>query len=304
MLPRSRTRSRSPSRGGGNTVSFSPPTAETPPSSVESPTASEPIIQCFCSAIRNITEICTCIGKCIGILSSNNLKHPVWVPRAPSTLARAVSLAELLSQSSPAPLPLHRLKLAVRLASSVLQFHTSGWLQDRWSNKDVYLVQRGSSQSSLEIPVVHHAFTREPPSSEASIELTIYHCNLSLFSLGIVLIELWFWKRVESPQAHNPNLARFITAAELIRTLSEDAGALYASSVKHCIYGLGPQELRLENNEFKNEVYLKVLQPLEKHLEAFCNKSLGEIFPAPSLSLPSSTQACHWCRVSRSSEGG
>lgn len=232
----------------------------------------------------------------------------MWVPRAPSTLAKAVSLAELLSQ--PAPPPRERLKLAVRLASSVLQFHTSGWLQDRWGKEDVYLVQRDFSQSSLETPVFHHTFTLEPPSSEPSMKLSIYHHNPSLFSLGIILVELWFWKCVESLQAdkcqeRDPDMARFTTAYGLINQLNEGAGAKYGNSVWHCICGLGTQEPGLEKyNEFKNEVYLKVLQPLEKHLEAFCDKSLEEIFPASSLSLPSPCQACHQCRLSRSSESG
>ena len=249
------------------------------------PSVPEKIIMCFCSAIRDITEIDTFAG----VLASKKNKHRVWVPRPPLTSARVVSLAKLLSL--PEPPMRERLKLAVRLASSVLQFHSSGWLQERWGKQDIYLIQGDSSQSSnhnLETPVVNQDLTSEVLTTRDSGETRIIHCNLSLFSLGIVLIELWFWRSVESfqadtpqadaPQAGDPETARFVTAVRLIQRLNEGAGINYGSSVRRCIHGLDHQELRLENNEFKSEVYLKVLQPLEKNLEVFCGKSLEEIF--------------------------
>ena len=223
-----------------------------------------------------MTGICTCIG----ILLSNNIKHPVWVPGAPLTSATVVPLADLLSL--PPPPMRERLKLAVKLASSVLQFHTSGWLQERWDKKDIFLVQQDSSQPSLDTPVIHHNFTLEP-SPEAPTEPSIFFYNLSLFSLGVVLIELWFWEHVESfqaniPQLQDPDTAIFTTALRLVDTLNEAAGAKYSGSVRRCIRGLDHAEPRLENKEFKNKVYFKVLQPLEDHLKEFCNKSLEEIF--------------------------
>ena len=262
-------------------VGFCLPAAETHlVETLQSRSVPEQIIESFCSTIRNITEMCTCAG----VLVSNNIKHRVWVPRAPLAHARVVPLAKLLSLSEP-PM-MERLKLAVRLASSVLQFHTSGWLQEKWGKQDIYLIQRGASQSgnpSLEMPVVLQAFTPEPTVQEASIESRIIRCNLSLFSLGIVLIELWYWKNVESfhageSQVENLDIARYITVQELIEKFHEVAGIDYSSSVRRCIRGIDHQETQLENNDFKNEVYVKVLQPLEKHLEHFSGKPLGELF--------------------------
>ena len=212
----------------------------------------------------------------------------MWVPRVPLISGRVISLAELLAM--PEPPKRERLKLAVRLASSVLQLHSTEWLRERWGKQDIYFIQRDSFQSrspSLEIPVVHQAFTPEPSVSTASIEPHIIHCNLSLFSLGIVLIELWFWRSVESfqvneHQAYDPweasDTARFTTAQRLVPILYEDAGDIYGDTVRRCIVGLDHMDSKLENNEFKNEAYLKVLQPLEKHLEFFCDEPLGKIF--------------------------
>ena len=143
-------------------VGFDLQTAETHSSYVESlavSSISEKIIECFCSTIQEITETQTSVG----VLVYNDSKHQVWVPRAPLTSARMLSLAELLSLPEP-PME-ERLKLAVRLASSVLQFHTSGWLRERWGKQDIYFIQRDSSQSqtpSLDTPVVPQSFTQEP----------------------------------------------------------------------------------------------------------------------------------------------
>ena len=196
---------------------------------------------------------------------------------------RAVSLSKLLAQSAlSAPPPVERFKLAVRLASSVLQLHTSAWLQERWGAKDIYFVQPDSCQPSLGTPVIHHDFTLGPSPPQPITKPSIIRCNLSLFSLGIVLIELWFWKSLEALQGDecnpDPDIARYITADGLVDTVNEHAGAKYGSSVRRCIRGVDHAQPQLENQEFKNKVYLQVLQPLENHLQDFCNKSLEEIF--------------------------
>ena len=275
-----------PKKKKKNTESF-PTTATTLSPHVGSSSASERIIECFCSAIRNITEICTCVG----VLVSTNSRHRVWAPKVPLAMlasARAVSLAELLSL--PEPPRKERLKLGVRLASSVLQFHRTEWLQERWGKQDIYLIQGDSSQSrslSLETPVVYQDFSSESSVSGASIESHIVHCNLSLFSLGIVLVELWFWRSVESFQADipqgsgpvaNSDTTRFNIACMLIDKVYGDAGVNYGDIFRRCIKGLDHKEIQLEDEGFKNEVYLKILQPLETHLEVFCNEPLGRIF--------------------------
>lgn len=275
-------------------VEFHLPAAETRSSHVESspaPSDSEQIIKCFCSAIRNIAEMRTCVG----ILISNNSKHQVWVPREPLpilTSARVVPLADLLSL--PEPPRRERLKLGVRLASSVLQFHRTEWLQERWGKKDICLIQGNSSQSrspSLETPVVCQAFPTEPSDLDVSMESHVFSCDVSLYSLGIVLIELWFWKSVESLQQQaiitnyqEPqyycclDTARLNSAKQLIERVYRDAGDNYGNIVRRCIIGLDHKETQLENDGFKNKVHRKVLRPLEKHLELFCDESLEKIF--------------------------
>ena len=225
----------------------------------------------------------------VGVLVSNNAKHQVWNPGAPLISARVASLAELLSL--PPPPRIERLKLGVRLASSVLQLHGTEWFQESWGKQDINLIEEGPSQSSspsLETPVVHQTFTPEPSVLEPSIKSHIIRCNLSLFSLGIVLIELWFWRSEESFQADVPQVydspkttsdtARYIRAQWLSDQLYKDAGDNYGNIVQRCIIGLDHEETQLENDKFKNEAYRKILQPLMTHLELFCDEPLEKIF--------------------------
>ena len=335
-----------------------------PPVTIQpAPIASKREIACFCSAIQNTTEI----GPYIGILASNNSKHRVWVPREPVlTSAKLVSLAELLSHAK--PLKRERLKLSVRLASSVLQFHPMGWLQPRWSKQDILLIQAGSFQvrPSLETPVIRQAFPSEPSAAEApetsaveapepsiveapetsavevpenstveapepsiaeaseisavealatsyveaptvvgpqpqaverpesaavdtpTPETAVVNCNLSLFSLGIVLMELWFWRdignsQVNRLQTNKPNschleeldIERYIEARRRIPELNHKAGRAYGDCVKRCLDGLN----HVENpEEFMREAHQKVLRPLQENLEHFYNQKLEEIF--------------------------
>ena len=245
-------------------------------------------IDSFCSTIRDIPEGSTCVG----VLVSKNNRHQVSVPRASLAMlkpAKVVSLAELLSLPSlPVPSKRERLKLGMRLASSVLQFHETTWLQERWSKRDIYLIQ-GDSQPksySLETPVVCQAFTPDPSVPETSMDPNTLILNLSLFSLGIVLIELWFWKSMESLQANKSqadcpledlDTAIYNTARTLFPKLYDEAGADYTNSVKFCIHGLGPQETKLVKYEVKNKVYQNVVQPLGTNLETFYRQPLREI---------------------------
>ena len=282
----------------------------------------------------------------------------------PVSSDKTVSLAELLSQKKPSKR--ERLKLGVRLASSVLQFQSTGWLQPRWGKQDIFLIQGDSSQSShsLETPVIRLAFppvtsvaeasvpsvietpvasaeppeppaagvpetsvveapetlvtetlgtpvteAPETPAAEASellaseppaaeepesptvdvLETAMVNCNLSLLSLGIILMELWFWQDMGTPQvnelqANKPQLCchleqldieRSMKAKRKILELKSKAGRGYSDCVKRCLDGLDYTE---NPKEFMREAHQKILRPLEKNLKHFCGQELEQIF--------------------------
>ncbi|KAF8424837.1 hypothetical protein EV426DRAFT_597389 [Tirmania nivea] len=258
------------------------------------PTTEFEAIQCLCSAIHQAPEAHTCLGLLVG---DDRMKHRIWVPKSEGvsrsihgpSLTQIVSLAEMLL-NWPKPSKKERLKLGVNLASSVLQLHETEWLRERWTKQDIFFIREplnaGARQNvDLNHPVVHQAFTAlKQPTPQEPAESLLVRCNKSLVCLGIVLIELCYWKDLNSLQNGNAgNRVECASAAHslavgMIDQLYDDAGFTYGESVRRCITGLDLRETQLECDEFKKEVYYKIVQPLERDLMEFCDASLAEIF--------------------------
>ena len=220
------------------------------------------------------------------LVSEDSKRYRLWTPKQPlniSRLARTVSLADMLSW--PKPSTEARLKLGVKLASSVMQLHETEWLNERWRKCDIFFIQEEVNPRQrpvLEYPFLHREFTtfaaEAIPQAQTSF---IVRCNKSLFSLGIVLIELCFWQSLESLRATHGQQADigttetvdYIIACRLIdsRAVHEEAGSKYDDAVRRCIIGLDHRETQLDNDDFKNEVYHRVVKLLEENLQMFYN---------------------------------
>ena len=265
-------------------------------STVDDPCFSEYIIKCFCSTLQEATDADGYLGM---LVSKENFQHRVWVPKRPLSLlgsTTTVPLADMLALQAPQSIPprKERLKFGVKLASSVMQLHQTEWLGERWSKHDILFIQEEPWQPvgvipSLEIPVVHRPFTSDTPMPDAPLESRIVRCN-SLFCLGITLIELWYWRSLESlgaihsPQKSSETLvlditAEYCIAVKMIEKLYGDAGEDYGNIVKCCITELGHRDTHLEDAGFKNEVYVKLIRPLEEYIKTFCRESdIDKIF--------------------------
>jgi len=127
-----------------------------------------------------------------------------------------------------------------------MQLHETEWLRERWGKQDIFFIQEESDQQRdgvLATPLVHRAFTSDSPMPQRSIdhESRVIRCNKSLFSLGIILVELWYWESLESFQTRfggeggTPDMAEYCTAVRLIDDLYGDAGDSYGDIVRRCI---------------------------------------------------------------------
>jgi hypothetical protein len=233
----------------------------------------------------------------LGILSSGN----IWRLRATTASycrepsADAVSLDTLLSQGI-LQRP-DRLRIGVQLASSLLQLHATGWLRESWGKGDIYFPQvTGKAQTingkvtSILQPVLNKPFVRrsfarpgaivQPQIPENATKKSPFsHTNKSLFSLGIILIELWLGQRLQDlPEfASAPNGdheygtddTECDVANQLIPRIEDEAGAMYGGAVRRCIRGLDYTATSLEDPGFKNEVHFKVVAELERSWRAY-----------------------------------
>ncbi|RPB22639.1 hypothetical protein L211DRAFT_314627 [Terfezia boudieri ATCC MYA-4762] len=249
------------------------------------------IIECLCSAIK-AARIRGC-HPCLGLLISGegNLYHKLWIPnRAWLSFQpeKHVTLDDLFNSCLPAPSIKLKLMLALKLASSVLQLHDSCWLNENWGRKDIFFVQ-GPNGPVLDKPLFYRIFPREgsqpsdtPPDTGEGASDWPSLCNRSIFCLGIILIELWHWRSLNQLQeasvgceAGLRGASEIVSAHKLVPQLFDTAGLPYATAVCRCIMGLPSDrkpEPRLEREDFKNDVYRKIVWPLEDNLKRFCDE--------------------------------
>lgn len=262
---------------------------------------------------RNTTEqiedLCLTIQRaksglaCLGVLiDGSNRRYRVWplgTPPPASELTGLLSLESLLTQPG-ALKKKDRLILGVQLASTVMQLHTTEWLSENWGKKDILFHQeitRGKGGGVVNIsPVIRKPLVRRvfappgppslsPQSTQASTKSIFMPQNQSLYSLGIVLMELWYGQRLEDLRIETDgngigdvtNMTDYMTARRLIDEIPEDAGEKYGDAVRRCINGLDHRSSSLEKDDFKNEVHMKVVSPLVENLESFCAMGLVEL---------------------------
>jgi len=173
---------------------------------------------------------------------------------SPCYLPATISLDSLLKRG---PLEVRdRLKLGVTLAMAVMQLHTTKWLgkSGSWGKRDIFFPQETSKIEtedgeavSIRKPIIDNLFVRQvfstqqettkPTKSESLVSLFVQY-DRSVFSLGIVLVELWVGKRLEDlpeyPQndVQNIDIAQYLTVDLLMDKLREQAGPMYGDAGK------------------------------------------------------------------------
>lgn len=165
----------------------------------------------------------------------------------------------------------------------MLSLRDTPWIQRTWSGKDVTLISKNGKVMS------QHAFISQSlkmqlqaadsckPSGIAAMLIK----NWTLFSLGIVLIELCMGKQIDD--LHEPDelnadgtkgeLSDFQTADRLLRmeVISDKFGKRWSDVVRRCIHcEIDEAKKSLEDLNFRKAVYNKILVELEEdHTQFF-----------------------------------
>jgi hypothetical protein len=174
-----------------------------------------------------------------------------------------------------------KLRVAVDLASSVLQLYKTPWLDEEWSDNDVFFVHRpGVPLSTLyEHPFVYRKISAPPSVQDTSAERTVGRVirNQTLFTLGILLIELLYGTSIEELQSprdvdckNTPGVV-WCTAERLVdEEIEFQGGPLYLDAVRRCIRcDFNRKESNLDDEAFQQAVFDGVVTPLEKTLQRF-----------------------------------
>ncbi|CAG8365028.1 unnamed protein product [Penicillium salamii] len=242
--------------------------------------------------------------QCLGIIEKTPEKqHRIWTteyqPQQPAFhIIRTVSLAEVLGHKDFQRE--HKSRLGLKLVSSVMQLHTTQWLTDSWSMSDISFPRSSDGIVDFNNPLIRRNFgSQGRDASQRSLDMPRPYLVASipcLFSLGIVLLELWHGKILEDlkneaeknlvrlsrslmsshhhhksnrekpPQFSDPLCARRLTE-EMV------CGPNFRNAVLRCISGLDAVYKSLEEDAFRDEVEEKIVCPLEEDLKFYCGKT-------------------------------
>ncbi|KAF4976847.1 hypothetical protein FDECE_18423 [Fusarium decemcellulare] len=166
----------------------------------------------------------------------------------------------------------HQLYLALQVALAVLKFNSTPWLSDYWSARDLYFLQSSQAHDvltslrtlHLEVDITDHRDSesglRDISEShlldEAKWDYGIR--NISLYSLGAILLSIGRWERVDLNDVGN---VRRLAAGPC------KLGPKYqrlTEQVLDCDFGLGKD---LHRPELQEAVYEKVVLELESMIE-------------------------------------
>jgi hypothetical protein len=200
-----------------------------------------------------------------------------------SYLVETVTLEKLLEHRILQPRD--RLELGVVLASAAMLLHGTIWLKDNWGKEDISFLQyhsralnpdsRGANPTIVETanpvldrPLVRREFKSGSNIVEESSQTQIVLHNSFLYSLGLILVELWFGKLGPEidpswPELTIPKIDKHLCQIE------EEAGAMYRGAVERCLKGIDHQNRDLNNDDFKTEVELRIVSNLRRHLNAY-----------------------------------
>ncbi len=258
----------------------------------------------LCRAIKDAQQAPPLRGFLRGHEDQRLVFFPIEPKRAASESHEFVSLDTLLRRSCSPGMNggadecvtltrQERYKIAVTLASSFLQLHTTPWLEDKWSKKDILFPRNETgSRPSIDRPYVARDYspaTAPAPLSPVSVSplvLSPETSRESLFRLGVVLLELCFGQAIEDqlirqqclgPNGESNELTDRMTAWMWRKDVLGESGPEFDNAIRRCLdCAFGPKSTNLADDDFKEAVYNEVVEPLEKITKCWDDYTQGK----------------------------
>ncbi|KAI4194223.1 MAG: hypothetical protein LQ350_007888 [Teloschistes chrysophthalmus] len=173
------------------------------------------------------------------------------------------------------------LRIAIALASSVIQLDGTGWLKSQWSSQDIVFplpetsTDDGQHEVNYSHPYATSNYNPHNPSTDAQTSTTdpstLVHCD-ALVALGVTLVELCFGRAIEQLQkpqdeCGNAAMTRWNTACRLQSYVYSERGKKYGSVVKRCLERrFDVASKSLEDGDLQQAVFALVVVPLQTEL--------------------------------------
>jgi hypothetical protein len=228
----------------------------------------------------SILAACGADDSCLGYLPDDNyLQHELRSIKDGTPVTSdcdLISLDTLLNRSKLTRK--QRYRLAVVLASSIVQLQTTPWLTEKLAKNNIFFYQTEYGVVADQ-PYIRHAFPSSkifprPNPEDVSLQPTLPHSTRnSLVDLGILLLELCFGQPIETQthlrdpylmdgKAHNGT--DFLTARDWVYAVGEEAGEEFENAVKCCVQCHFVGKLDWADMNFTQSVYAAVVEPLGK----------------------------------------
>lgn len=204
---------------------------------------------------------------CLGVLVDDIQGGQYQVRSQPEqkVVAGEITLSEVLkSDYRPRLTRAQRFQIALKVASSHLQLHSTSWARRQWEAKDVRFPQTGTASILLDRPFVSASFEPVPPRESRMPKLA----DKSFACLGIMLLELLFGTRTEEhelwQQLGMKNVAdplfRLMVAKRWADDVEGEAGPEYFSAVGWC---LNKSPSTLDGDQWREDLAHEVVLPLQ-----------------------------------------
>lgn len=172
-----------------------------------------------------------------------------------------------------------RFTIAVILASSLLQLHSTPWLHDRWTKNDIIFHPDEAQQRIIPHPLLCGEFHSKSAASRPSPSSTgKFNPKTALSSLGIMLLELCFGKAIEDhplrEQYFGPNnqpnvFTDISTAKEWHEDVLGELGDDVSDAIRRCLDCSFAPKPNLDDREFQDAVFDGVVLPLQDLLKVW-----------------------------------
>ncbi|KAF2810899.1 uncharacterized protein BDZ99DRAFT_475769 [Mytilinidion resinicola] len=214
---------------------------------------------------------------CLGILSDAAIQHhihSITLPIPSRVTGKPVSLEEVLHDRSRSGLQIkEKCRIALTLATAVLQLHGTPWLSETWSMKDIYFVENSKNAMLSDQPYVSKNFTPTPGFTTPRHKRPRLVKNSIIFALGVALLEVSYGKPISSFKTaedwdHDGKRTvwtEFSVADRLADALRDCELANYFNAVYRCVhYNFESSSYSLTDDGFRERFYQGVVVPLQQ----------------------------------------
>jgi hypothetical protein len=162
-----------------------------------------------------------------------------------------------------------RCLIALVLASSVYQLHSSPWLQNSWDNRRIVFFSSFTDSTKILMDKPFLSGDYFHPDAHASFPLAHGPGDLVVESLGIALLELCLGKTLESFPEYK-DMGNVIPSHSFSRGFATDIllpraynqlGSEFADAIRWC---LTHRQMSLDDDSWRNELFNNVIVPLHE----------------------------------------